>query len=232
MTTEMTLLLVGTGVVTALPLIWFSAAAKRINLSTLGFFQYIGPTCNFFLAVYLYGESFSVAHLWAFGFVWAGLILYTWGGFRKTRARSISTTSIKESTVPEDSISWYAKRISELAELGSSDTKQLDGVLLDDNQLNRLNWKHDAKKAGKSLLTFSSVEEFLGEIATISRETPLFLDRHLDGGVKGDDLAKYLKSDLDFQEIYITTGDPSDRICPPWANGVIGKRAPWRAVHA
>lgn len=70
------LLLSGCGIVTCLPLIWFSAAARRIKLATLGFLQYLGPTTNLLLAVFVYGEPFTRIHAVTFGLIWAGIVLY------------------------------------------------------------------------------------------------------------------------------------------------------------
>lgn len=72
-----TLLLLISGVVTAVPLFWFGRAAQVIPLSTLGFIQYLAPTLQLLLGVFVYGEAFSTDYLICFAFVWAGLILYT-----------------------------------------------------------------------------------------------------------------------------------------------------------
>ncbi|MDD3446823.1 MAG: EamA family transporter RarD [Zavarzinia sp.] len=68
-------LLVLAGVVTAVPLIWFNAAAKRLTLSTLGLFQYIAPTGMFLIAVFINGESFGTAQLVTFALIWTALAL-------------------------------------------------------------------------------------------------------------------------------------------------------------
>ena len=65
------------GVVTAVPLLMFAAAARRLRLATMGFMQYIAPTCQFLLAVFLYDEPFTRAHLLTFGLIWAALLVYT-----------------------------------------------------------------------------------------------------------------------------------------------------------
>ncbi len=70
-------LVVGAGVVTALPLLWFAQAARRVRLSTIGLILYVAPSCQFGLAVFLYGEAFTVAHLVTFAFIWAGLLVYS-----------------------------------------------------------------------------------------------------------------------------------------------------------
>ncbi|HEY0477539.1 MAG TPA: EamA family transporter RarD [Kofleriaceae bacterium] len=71
------ILLISTGVVTAVPLLLFNSAARRLPLSTLGFLQYLGPTCQFLLAIGLYGEPFAREQLVAFGFIWAGLAVFS-----------------------------------------------------------------------------------------------------------------------------------------------------------
>lgn len=83
--TATTLLLAGAGVVTALPLLWFAGAARRMRLTTLGLFQYIAPTCFFSLGVFVYGEPFTSAHAVTFGCIWAGIALYTLSGLRALR---------------------------------------------------------------------------------------------------------------------------------------------------
>ncbi len=77
------LLLVGSGVVTALPLIWFTSAARRLQLSTVGLFQYIAPSLNFALAVALYGEVFTRTHAVTFGCIWVALAIYAYSARRE-----------------------------------------------------------------------------------------------------------------------------------------------------
>ncbi len=66
------------GVITAIPLLWFSAAARLLRLATIGFMQYITPTIHFLLAVLAFGEPFTRAHLAGFACIWAGLLLYSY----------------------------------------------------------------------------------------------------------------------------------------------------------
>ena len=75
-------LLILAGVVTTAPLLCFTAAARRIQYSTLGFFQYIGPSIMFILAVFFYQEPLDKARLITFGFVWTGLAIFCWDSFR------------------------------------------------------------------------------------------------------------------------------------------------------
>lgn len=79
------ILLVSASLVTALPLLWFTNAAKRLRLSTMGLFQYIAPTIQFCLAVFLYGEIFTTAHAITFGLIWFALTLYTFDVLRVQR---------------------------------------------------------------------------------------------------------------------------------------------------
>ncbi len=72
-----TLLFIGSGVVTSLPLLWFNNAAKRLRLSTLGFFQYIAPSLQLILGVSLYHEPFTRTHAVTFGLIWLALLIYS-----------------------------------------------------------------------------------------------------------------------------------------------------------
>lgn len=73
---SLNLLLVAAGIVTTIPLLFFTAAATRLRLSTLGFFQYLGPTLMFILAITFYNEQMTQDKLVAFGFIWAALLLF------------------------------------------------------------------------------------------------------------------------------------------------------------
>lgn len=71
------LLLMCTGLVTALPLICFTHGARRLPLSTIGLLQYLAPTLQFLLGVFVYNEVFTRQHLVAYSFIWVGLIVFT-----------------------------------------------------------------------------------------------------------------------------------------------------------
>ncbi len=71
------LLLLGTSVLTAVPLTFFTAGARRINLSTLGLLQYIAPTGMFLLAVFYFHEPFSKVQVWTFIMIWTALAIYS-----------------------------------------------------------------------------------------------------------------------------------------------------------
>ncbi len=78
-------LLIGTGVFTAVPLLFFNLGARRINLSTVGLMQYIAPSGMFLLAVFVYGEPFTVVQLWTFALIWAALAIYSIDSLRAYR---------------------------------------------------------------------------------------------------------------------------------------------------
>jgi chloramphenicol-sensitive protein RarD len=70
-------MLMAAGPITAFPLILFALAAKRLKLSTIGMMQYIGPTLQFLIAVFVFKETFSTVHAIAFGFIWTALVIFT-----------------------------------------------------------------------------------------------------------------------------------------------------------
>ncbi|WP_375465256.1 EamA family transporter RarD [uncultured Methylobacterium sp.] len=78
-------LLALTGVTTALPLIWFAAAAERLRLATLGLMQYLAPTCLLALSVLAYGEELAPHAVAMFGLIWLALALYAFDLLRAGR---------------------------------------------------------------------------------------------------------------------------------------------------
>ncbi len=78
--------LVAAGIVSTVPLLCFTAAARRLTYSTVGMLQFLAPTLQFLLAVGLYGEHFSRAHAVAFGAIWVALALYASSLVRDRRA--------------------------------------------------------------------------------------------------------------------------------------------------
>jgi chloramphenicol-sensitive protein RarD len=75
--TGLTFWMIGSGVVTSLPLLWFAGAAKTLNLSTIGILQYLAPSIAFVLGVFVYKESFTLHNLITFACIWTGVLLYT-----------------------------------------------------------------------------------------------------------------------------------------------------------
>ncbi len=74
------------GLLTTIPLLLFTAAARRLRYSTLGILQFIAPTLQFLIAVLVYGEPFTRAHAIAFGAIWAAISLYVLALMRHARA--------------------------------------------------------------------------------------------------------------------------------------------------
>ena len=84
--TKTDMLLIGAGVITAIPLFLFSVAAQRLPFSTLGIIQYLAPTLAFLLGVFVYHESFDTSRLAGFSAVWIALGLFVFDGFTSDRS--------------------------------------------------------------------------------------------------------------------------------------------------
>jgi chloramphenicol-sensitive protein RarD len=76
-------LLMGTGVITAIPLVMFGAAANRIPLTSMGLLQYLTPIIQFVIGVALLGESMPPARWAGFAIVWAALAVFSYDGLRQ-----------------------------------------------------------------------------------------------------------------------------------------------------
>ncbi len=73
----LSLILAGSGIVTATPLLLYARGIEKTTFSMLGFLQYIAPSINLFLGVFVFRELFTVSHLVSFCLIWAGLVIYT-----------------------------------------------------------------------------------------------------------------------------------------------------------
>lgn len=69
--------LLGTGVITVIPLMLFSYGAKIVSLTTVGLIQYLAPTISLFIGIFIYKEPFTATHMLTFGFIWAALVIYS-----------------------------------------------------------------------------------------------------------------------------------------------------------
>jgi chloramphenicol-sensitive protein RarD len=99
-------LLASAGVVTAVPLLLFAAGARRLRLSTLGFLQYVAPTCQFLLAVLAYHEPFRREQFVSFAFIWIALAAYSAETVLFLRAaRARPAAGARGGAVPEPEIS-------------------------------------------------------------------------------------------------------------------------------
>jgi chloramphenicol-sensitive protein RarD len=83
---RISLLLVASGAITAIPLLLFATAARRMSYSALGFIQYIGPTVQFLLGIFLYKEPLSGVRLVAFALIWCALAIFSWDAVRRMRS--------------------------------------------------------------------------------------------------------------------------------------------------
>ncbi len=90
------LLMIGAGLVTTVPLLLFSSAAQRIPLALIGILQYITPTMQFLLGVFVYKEAFSSAQFIGFALVWVALIVFSMEGFLARGALQTAPASIDE----------------------------------------------------------------------------------------------------------------------------------------
>lgn len=82
---SLNLLLIGTGLVTTLPLLCFIAGTKRLQYTTMGFLQYIGPSLMFVLAVFVYDETVGGERWVTFGFIWLALMVFSWDSLNHYR---------------------------------------------------------------------------------------------------------------------------------------------------
>lgn len=85
-------LLITGGLLTALPLVAFAYGARRIPLSMLGLLQYIGPSIQFLLGVFVFGEHFGLVQAVGFGLIWAALAVYAAEGLQMQRRRALAVS--------------------------------------------------------------------------------------------------------------------------------------------
>ena len=98
----LSMLLVSTGVVTAVPLFWFGYATRHLRLITVGFLQYLSPIGSFFLGVFLFHEPFTRGHLVTFVLIWIALAIFTAEAvmrWRSTRVRKIDSCAFEASAL-------------------------------------------------------------------------------------------------------------------------------------
>jgi chloramphenicol-sensitive protein RarD len=90
-------LIIGTGIVTAAPLLLFASAVQRVPLSQIGLLQYIAPTIQLLLGVFVYREPFARTQLVGFSMVWAGLVVFGVEGLLTRKAQVIGDLAISDS---------------------------------------------------------------------------------------------------------------------------------------
>jgi len=97
-----TLLIVGTGIVTVVPLLMFASAVRLIPLSLIGILQYIAPTLQFLIGVLIFGEAFTSTQFVGFGLVWAAVILFTTESIWTRRQAAVRLNEVKLHATPEE----------------------------------------------------------------------------------------------------------------------------------
>lgn len=98
-TPQVDFFLIGSGVATALPLLWFGIGAQKIPLFMIGFLQYIAPTISLIFGVLMYGEPFTKDHVVTFTFIWIAIAIFTVTNIRQTmKNRKLTPSGIKVSS--------------------------------------------------------------------------------------------------------------------------------------
>ena len=86
---SMNLLLMGAGVVTAIPLLLFATAVKKLSYITLGFLQYVNPTIMLVMAIFLFHEPYALPQFIAFAFIWLGILIFVAGNLIQVRKKGL-----------------------------------------------------------------------------------------------------------------------------------------------
>jgi FixJ family two-component response regulator len=109
-----------------------------------------------------------------------------------------------------------------------AETKKYAAVLVDDDALVRMSWKLIAKNKKLEFLAFEKPDELMKVIAEVPKDTPIYLDSNLGGGIRGEQVAVELHQ-LGFTELFIATGYEREQLSniPSWIRGVVGKEPPW-----
>ncbi|MCH5584787.1 EamA family transporter RarD [Shimazuella sp. AN120528] len=87
--TTIIILLILSGILTAVPLLWFGIGQKRVSMFTMGFLQYIAPTINLILGVFFFHETFTSIEFISFSFIWLALIVFTFSHIKEMKIPSI-----------------------------------------------------------------------------------------------------------------------------------------------
>lgn len=97
--TMVIILLIISGIVTAIPLLWFGAGQKRVSMFTMGFLQYIGPTISLILGIFFFHETFTSIEFISFSFIWLALVVFTFSHFKEMKIPDFKKKAlIKENT--------------------------------------------------------------------------------------------------------------------------------------
>jgi len=104
------LLLVAAGVITAVPLVWYCNALKRLPYSTIGLIMYIMPSMTFLIAIFVFDEPFGKTQLTTFCCAWAALLIYTYDSIRRDRMLRVNRI-VSQRDIQGDGISGVIGRI-------------------------------------------------------------------------------------------------------------------------
>ena len=80
------------GLITVVPLVCFAAAAIRLPLTTLGFVQYLAPSCALMLALFVYGETVPAERWLTFALIWGALVIFSFEGLYRYRKQRLETS--------------------------------------------------------------------------------------------------------------------------------------------
>ncbi|MFH0799592.1 MAG: hybrid sensor histidine kinase/response regulator [Pseudomonadota bacterium] len=102
-----------------------------------------------------------------------------------------------------------------------------DAILIDDDDLVHINWKMAAKRKNKIVRVYAGPDEFWKESELFSKNTPIYVDSNLAGGVKGEDISRMMGK-KGFSNLHLATGcDASQFDEMPWLKSIVGKNPPW-----
>jgi chloramphenicol-sensitive protein RarD len=93
---EIDTLIILSGLVTTVPLIFFAQAVRRLRIVTIGFMQYISPSLAFLIAVFFYGEPFSREYQAGYSLIWCGLAVFVWDALRASKPRDETGEQVRE----------------------------------------------------------------------------------------------------------------------------------------
>ncbi len=100
-------------------------------------------------------------------------------------------------------------------------------ILIDNDKFVKLSWSLKAKKNGHAFLSFSTVENFISQAESLPQDSIIFIDSHLDHGIKGEVEAHRISA-LGFSNIHLCTGyDDIDITGLPWIKSIVGKSCPF-----
>jgi len=155
------------------------------------------------------GETHGKAGGTGLGLYHARSTVESWGGSLRIESQPDKGTSI----------------LIELPQAAAR-TAPRTAVLLDDDQLVHMNWKMAARTAGVELIAYTLPADFSAGLATLPKDTPLYIDSELGDGIKGEDIVAELKNN-GFTDITMATGLEPERFSHlPWLK-VNGKEPPW-----